>query len=445
MRLFSSSSERSNKAGKNILISFIARGISILCSLMIVPLTIEFLNPTQYGIWLTISSVVAWIAFFDLGFANGFRNRFAEAKAQDNIPLARTYVSTTYFAMGIIMALLLIFVLLLNTQLDWTTILKTDVTYFEELRKVFNILAIFFCMNMIVGIFSTLTTANQNPGFSSIINAAGQVVSLLVIYLLIRTKPGNLYNLALYYSGIPCIVSLIISVISFCVKPYKEFAPSVKYIKLKYIKDLMSLGIKFFVICVSVLVVFQISNLILMRECGAESVTQYNIAYKYFNVLYSVAIIIITPIWSAFTDAYKKNDIKWIKDILKKYNLLILLVSVAAVILLIISPLVYKIWIKDNVQIPFILSSAMALYIIVLVIGNTYMYMINGIGTISMQLIIYLCFALISWPAITFCTRHLGVYGALIFPTIVYTLQAIFARIQLQKIINGSAKGLWAK
>lgn len=70
--------------------------ISILVSLQVVPLTITYINPTKYGIWLTLSSIIAWLSYFDLGFAHGFRNRFSEAKANGNILLAKEYVSTTY-------------------------------------------------------------------------------------------------------------------------------------------------------------------------------------------------------------------------------------------------------------------------------------------------------------------------------------------------------------
>ena len=82
---FSNSSGRSKEAMRNIILSFFAKGISVASSLLIVPLTIHYVNPTQYGIWLTLSSIIGWVAFFDLGLGNGFRNRFAEAKAQGDL------------------------------------------------------------------------------------------------------------------------------------------------------------------------------------------------------------------------------------------------------------------------------------------------------------------------------------------------------------------------
>ena len=99
-------SERTDKAIKNIILLFAAKAISIICSMLIVPITIEYLNPTRYGVWLTVSSIIAWIGNFDLGLGNGLRNRFADAKAKGDTELARKYVSTTYLTMSVIMVIL---------------------------------------------------------------------------------------------------------------------------------------------------------------------------------------------------------------------------------------------------------------------------------------------------------------------------------------------------
>lgn len=441
----SKTSNRSRKIAGNIVVSFFAKGVSILCSLLVVPLTIKYLNSTLYGIWLTISGIIAWIGFFDLGFGNGFRNRFAEAKAQGDIQKARSYLSTTYMAMTILMAVILSFCLLLNTFIDWPLLLHINDIYSNELRITFAILCVFFCLNLVFSIFSTLATANQNPALSSIINAIGQVIAVIVIWILINNTEGSLVNLSLYYSGIPCIVMLVFSILAFSFSPYKVYSPSLRLIKVSYIKDLMSLGLKFFVICVSLVLVFQLTNIILLRECGPESVTEYNVAYKYFHVLYSVVIIIITPLWSAFTDAYKQHDFAWMQNTMHSMNKLQLIVALICMIMLVLSPYVYDIWLDGEVKVPFVLSAVMMLFMLSCIISNIYMYMINGIGTISLQLIVYVVMAVMAWPVITLSARYLGVVGVLIFPTLVYCIQAIVAKVQLNKILCGRAKGIWCR
>jgi O-antigen/teichoic acid export membrane protein len=55
---------RSVKVKKNILGLFLIKGGSIAISLILVPLTIHYINPSRYGIWLTLSSIIVWFSFF---------------------------------------------------------------------------------------------------------------------------------------------------------------------------------------------------------------------------------------------------------------------------------------------------------------------------------------------------------------------------------------------
>ena len=112
--ILSKGHHRSIKAKKNIIASFVIRGFSIAISLIVVPLTIDYINPSRYGIWLTLSSIVAWFSFFDIGLSQGLRNKFAEAKAKGDDELARVYVSTTYAILGIIFFIVWLIFLIVN-------------------------------------------------------------------------------------------------------------------------------------------------------------------------------------------------------------------------------------------------------------------------------------------------------------------------------------------
>lgn len=60
---YSKRSGRSKDIAKNISVSLFMRAASILASLLLVPLTINYVNPTQYGIWLALSSIIGWVTF----------------------------------------------------------------------------------------------------------------------------------------------------------------------------------------------------------------------------------------------------------------------------------------------------------------------------------------------------------------------------------------------
>jgi O-antigen/teichoic acid export membrane protein len=298
---------------------------------------------------------------------------------------------------------------------------------------------------MIANIIIILITADQKPGLASMIQGGGQICSLLAIYILTYTTEGSLFNLALYYSGVPCIFLFIISFLVFRFSSYRKYSPSYTFFNKKLIFKILTLGGKFFIIYLCIIVIFQMVNVIIMREVGSLAVTKYNISNRYFNVIYILTIIIITPIWSAFTDAHTKKDTIWMKNVMNKLEKCWLLLIALSIIMIVFSDFIYKSWIGEDIEIPFTLSLAMAVFILVQCIGSIYMNMINGIGKITLQAIIYVIIACLSWPVYTWSCRNWGVVGVLLVPTAAYTIQAVFGRIQLQKLLQGDANGLWNK
>ena len=442
---FTKGNERSVAVKKNIAVSLVLKCISILVSLQVVPLTIGYVNPTKYGIWLTLSSIIAWLSYFDLGFAHGFRNRFAEAKAKGDMKLAKEYVSTTYAVLFLLFSVILLITLVVNNYLDWSRILNIDPVYKDELSLVFGLLACFFCLNIVASVFTTMLTADQKPALASLISTSGQVLAFACVYVLTKTTKGSLSALAVSFSAIPCLFLLIVSIIVYQTKKYKIVAPSLRDVRFSLVRSVVGLGGQFNLVMFSMLFNFQLTNIILSRVQGPEAVTQYNIAYKYFNVLNMAANIILTPFWSAFTDAYIKRDYNWMRGTLEKLEKLWLLCIPILVLMVLSSDLLYKFWIGDSVAVSFSLSFCMAIYVLCQTGGNMYMFLINGTSKIRLQLIIYLSFALVSIPLMKYCCKYYGIEGILIVPTTVFILQAFIGRVQILKMINGTAKGIWLK
>ena len=430
---------------KNIIGSVLLKGISILISFLVVPLTIDFVNPTRYGIWLTLSSLMAWFNFFDVGLTLGFRNRFAEAKAKGEYDLARIYVSTTYASLLVMFGTMLLIVLPINNIVDWSSILNIAQDYRQELCLVFGIMIFFFSCQIILQVLTTLITADQRPAMTSLIQVSGQALALLVIFILTKTvSNGNLSMLAIAFSGSPVVVVLTASVIFFLTR-YKMYRPHWRYVKFKYVKDILGLGGKFFVITTSMLFIFQLMNVIISRNMGPESVTEYNIAYKYFNIIFMIAVLVLNPFWSAFTDAYTRKDYNWMAKSVSKLEKLWLLTLPVIIGLYFLAPFFYKIWLDDSVNVPTVINIAVAIYVPLLILSNIYMYLINGTGKVTIQLIIYLTFAVIAFPLMNYGCKFFGIPGLLCIPAAVYLFQAILGRIQLQKLIKNSAYGLWDK
>ena len=423
--------------------SFFIKGGSILISFFIVPITLGYVDEEIYGIWLTLSSVVAWFSFFDIGLGNGLRNRLAEAWARGDTEKARAYVSTTYAIFLLIFLSLLSIFLVVSQFIDWTKVLNTTIGKAGNLEAVVIVTFSFFCINFVLKLIYTVFLADQRPALKGLMNLIANFISLIVILVLTKTTEGSLLYLAVTIGLSPLIV-LIFSNFYFFNKDYKTVRPSFKYIKWKYLNDITGLGIKFFIISISGLIIFSTDNLIITQIFSPKEVTPYNIAFKYFQLIFTVFTIISSPLRSAYTEAYTKEEMKWITQTNRKLFRAWGIMLVVSLFMLAFSKIFYGIWVP-GVEVPFILSLFMWVFVMTRSYGNIYVAFINGVGKIKLQLIAAIVGAILNIPLSYFFAKTLefGTAGVIMASIICIGFGPILAPIQFKRIINGTATGIW--
>src|ERR1700761_3578062 len=163
--------ERSLAAKKNIVISLLIKGLTIMLTLIIVPLTINYINASQYGLWLTLSSMVAWFNFLDIGLANGLKNKIAEANALGKSKDVKAYISTTYAILTLISISMFLAILTINIFLNWNKILNISTTEVSNLNLIALIIECAFCLQFVLQIISSVVTAFHASAKASIIIA----------------------------------------------------------------------------------------------------------------------------------------------------------------------------------------------------------------------------------------------------------------------------------
>lgn len=435
---------RSVKAKKNILAATLIKGADTLVYLLLVPLTLGYLNSYEYGIWLTLNSLLMWINSFDIGLGSGLRNKLAVAIAENDKGKARSYVSTTLFMLIIIMAMLLVVVSLLINYLDWYELLNVEEEVVENLRDIIQISFVFFCFNFILKFIGNVYQALQLPAVNYLIAFLGHFLSLIIIFILTKTIEGSLFWVAFAYSAAPPLVYLLCYPITFS-KLYPYLAPSYRYFRIDYLKDLLSLSVVFFVIQIMGIVLFSLSNIIISNMFGPDQVTPYNIAYRYFSVVSIVFSLLLAPIWSATTDAYAKGDIKWIENCIRKMQKVMGAVLIIIVIMIVSSPLAFKIWVGDEVRIPVVLSLFMGGYMFILLWSLCFSSILNGLGVLRLQAITIMVIAVLFYPVCSFLGTLYGVTGIVISMCVLNLPGAFLNTIQLYKLTHNTAKGIWKK
>ena len=436
--------ERSVKAKRNILGSLVVKGLSIVTQLLLVPLTLNYVSSEIYGIWLTISSIIMWLGFFDVGLSLGLRNKLTEALALNENERGKVLVSTTYAMMLFIFIPLWIILEFAIPLVDWPSLLNINATYNDDVILAMRIIVACFCFQMIVHVLASVASAFQKVALASAFPVVGNMFSLLVIYILTKTCPPSLFVLALAISLVPVLVYLLFSVYYYS-HDFSNVTPSIKKIDVSCIKTLFSLGYKFFLIQIQLIILYQTTNFLISYLSGPEEVTSYNIAYKYFGVGMMLFSIIISPFWPAFTDAYTKKDFLWMNGIYRKLSILFGGVLLLLLLMLLVSNLAYRLWIGDQVVVPVLMSVAVAIYMIFQSWFSLQIQLINGIGAINLQTIVTIICMSIHIPLSLFLGRYVGGIGvvlSMIFIAIIYCL--VFT-IQIRKLLSQKASGIWLK
>lgn len=435
---------RTTKANKNIIYSFLIKGISIGCQFALVPLTLHYLDKERYGIWLTMASIVGWFSFFDVGIGNGLRNKLSEALAKGDTRLAKIYISTSYACVGAIFLSLMILFWIVDPFLHWDHILNTSPGLAGELQRMMLVVFSFFCLQFILNLIGNILFAHQEPALTNLINPLGNVLSLIIIYILTLTTRGSLFWVSVVFSASPVLVLLFFNAL-FLGWKYRAIAPGIRYIQFRHSKDLFGLGLKFFIIQIAYIVMYSSANIILIKWFGPSSVTIYNIAYKYFTIALMINGIITATYWSAFTDAYVRQEFTWIRNTIRRMEKVTYLLMGMVILSTVLANKLIGLWLHNSVQVPRSMQIIMSVYTLISLIAAPQHIFLNGTGKVRLQLYTAVYSIIMTIPfAWLFCKiLHMGPEGVILAMICTSLPVTVLYKVQYNKIMSGTAKGVW--
>jgi O-antigen/teichoic acid export membrane protein len=263
-----------------------------------------------------------------------------------------------------------------------------------------------------------------------------QMIVLICIYILLKYFSRNLLFVALIYGCSNILIGVIFTVYFF--NKHKKIRPSLKYFQKDKVKDLMGLSLSFFCIQLCMIVIFTTDNLIISNLIGPVEVTNYDIVYKFFQVIITISVIAQDPFWALYTDAYHKKDYNWIKQTLNKLNKLFFIFILLVGGMFFLSRPIIKFWIQKDLDISNNLILFMSLFVLVRVYGIIFMNFLNSIGRIKLQMWLYVFGAIINIPlSILLVTKfNLGSSGVILGTFFSILSLSIILPIQTYKILK---------
>lgn len=431
----------------NIFISFAIKGLSLLVSVFSLPIYVHFFGgQVVLGIWFTLISILNWVLNFDLGLGNGLRNKLPYCFKNGLEMEAKSYISSTYFGMFVLIVIWMFLGLLLIPRVNWSNLLNFSTKIINEDTVRLSILIIFFgiLLQFFFKIISSIIFAMQK---SSLVNFLDFLANFLSVSLiLLSPKFSSEDNRLIYMSWINVIsVNIPYIAATFFVfgSRLKNYRPSYSFISIKKTREVLNIGVIILWLQLIFMIISNTNEFLIAHFYKTSAVVDYQIYNKIFGVIGSVSSLALIPIWSAVTKAESEENFNWIKKLnsyLLKFSVVILILNLILVPFL---QLIVDVWIQKNyIIIVNWYSIVFAIYYFIFFIHNVNTSIGNGISFFRVQIIFMTIAAFLDIPLSILFIRVFSSWIGVVMGNIASLLPyEIFEIIFFSKFINKKRGG----
>lgn len=339
-----------------------SKGINLIVVLISVPLTYNYLGDERFGMLMTMLSILAIMGFADLGLGLGLLNKIAIYES--NTTKLKSAISSTFFFLIGISTLLSIIFLIPSYYIDWHIVFNVHSSLAKsEVNQMVFVFITIFLLVLPFTIISKVQGGFQEGYYNEIWLAAGNITSLLTLYITVHYKLGVPYILLSLYGVKSIFVFLNFAFYFFLNR--KDLIPKFKYFDKFIFKAVFSESIIFFILQILAVMNTSSDNLIIAQYKGAQAVALFSIGYRLFTVFMMPVQAFIYPLLPAFNDALAKQETKWIINILRKISIYGTALSlISAIIYMTLGNKIISIWINKNTVLPTSLIIAFSVYVL---------------------------------------------------------------------------------
>lgn len=388
------SRERYRRAALTTITSVMARCVTVFTSLLTVRLTIRYLGTERYGLWMSVTSVVAFLTFADLGIGNGLLNAIAEARGRDDVEAVHKYVSSAFFVLLGVATLLLGIFACVYPFIPWTRLFNVSSPLAaHEAGPAVIVFLVCFLTNIPLDVVQRVQTGHQEGYLANFWMIIGNLTGLGCL-IMVMHRNGGLPWLILAILG-----GQILGVFGNWVQEFgfarPELLPEWAYWDTAAARKILHTGLMFFLLQICGAFTLPLDLIIITQVLGPEAVTQYSVPIRLFLLVGSVANMFIIPLWPAYGEAFARGDSKWVKlTFFHSVGYSVLVFGPAVLGLAAFGKLIVRVWVGPQVHPTWGLLFGMALYEIIIIVASALGIFLNGINKMKFQVAVGLLQAL---------------------------------------------------
>lgn len=402
---------RIHRAGLTGLATLFSRGVTVLVSLATLPLTSHYLGKERFGLWLTLSSFMAWIVIADLGIAVSLINVLSSADGRDDRTTARRAVTSAFWMTTAIAGVVILAGLSILPWIDWAGLfnLKTSLAAAEAGPSV-AALIVLCALRLPSSIIGCTYQAYQEGYIYQLWSGLGGVFSAGCLILAVILQAGLTWLVAAYLGGL--LLTDLISGAFLFFHRRRWLLPDFSSFDYGQAIRLIRKGSLFWIAQVSAIFMLQIDLLLVSRLFGASEAATYGTALRLYLIIGAVQTAFIAPLWAAYGEALARRDFDWIVRTFRQTIKISLITIVPAGMLICMTmSFTFKILVTDDIMAGIDLRIALFLSEVCNSVARCISTFMNGIGDIRTQAVFGPVGAVLNIILSIYLGRLLGLSG----------------------------------
>lgn len=406
------SAERYRRIAWSTFLATTARVVGLATSFVSVPLVIGYLGSERYGMWVTMSSLVAALGPLDLGIGLGLLTVVADAHGRDDRATARRAIATAAVMLTLIAAVASVIFALAYAAIPWARVFNVvSPMAASEAGPASAVLFAAFAIGLPLGIIGQVQLAYQSGYITGAWAITGNVGSLMALIAVISLR-GSLPVLVVALTGVGLVAAALNGWFLFR-RQRPWLLPGRHDVDRSTVRPLLRTGTLFVVLQLAGLAGYQLDSVVIAQLLGARMVQEYAVPAKLFTLAPTILSFALMPLWPAYRESLARGDAVWVRRTLRRSIVLAAAVNIpSTLILLVLAPWLLQAWVGSAVHPTLLLLVGLGLWTIMNTLNGPMSMLLNGANVIAFQAVCAILMAVANVTISILLVQRLGVSGA---------------------------------
>jgi O-antigen/teichoic acid export membrane protein len=405
-------SGRGGRAKLAISTSLSSRVVTTAVSFVVLPISIRYLGNEGYGLMTTITAVVGWLQFTNMGIGLGLQNALTDEVAKGNKQAQKELVSTAFFSLCAIGLVLFVVGLIIFPHVRWDRVFPPISSRFTaEIPWTVLVVFVGFVSTVILGFVNPIYAARQELHIGSLQAMITGLLTLLGTFTAVHFRWG-LLGLTICTIGVTAVMQWSFALWTLYGRGLKELHPTISGLNRNAAARIYKNGINFLLLQICNIAFFQIDAFLIAHFITVDQVTPYSVAQKVFLQTAGIFAIVTGSLWAAYGNAKAKGDYAWIRRTHSQMRkVFFLFFGGLALFMIVAGHKLFQLWVGSAAAPSTLLIAGVALYFIAREWTALHAMLLNGLNIVRPQVWNLLLTAIITLTLDIYLVTRLGPLG----------------------------------